>query len=158
MINTPELWVGIAFLICIVLFVKLILPKLQGQIASYRQKVESGFLEAENILFAAEKKFAAAKELVDALPDIVLDVEKDFEIKINDQLKEWADRKEKIAMKYEQTKEYHLRSINNHIKNKICFNVVAATSNVLKIYFEHNIKAKDHQKIVLDSLKHFPKF
>lgn len=158
MINAPELWVGVAFLICIVIFVKLILPKLQGQVGAYQQKVENGFLEAESVLLSAEKKFAAAKELLDAMSDIVSDIEQDFEIKINTQLKEWTDRKEKIAMKYGQTKEYHLHSINNHIKNKICFNLVAATSNVLKIYFEKNIKAKDHQKIVLDSLKHFPKF
>ncbi|MCP5322736.1 MAG: hypothetical protein H6492_01855 [Candidatus Paracaedibacteraceae bacterium] len=157
MINTPEFWVGIAFLICIVIFIKVILPKLQVQIDAHRRKIESDFFDAESILLIAQKKISASKERLDSVSETVQGIEKDFEIKINNNLKEWADRKEKIAIKYHQAKEYNLHSIKNHIRNRVYFNVAAAACNVLERYSRQKIKAKDHQKIVLESLKHFPK-
>lgn len=153
MINTPEFWVGIAFLMCMGIAVKIIFPKLNIFIEAHQRSVENVFLDAEGVLLSAQKKISAAQKALDELPQLMSELEANFEAKINVQLTEWQAQQEKIFKKHKQIEEYTLHGLAIHLKSKMYYAIIVGSMNVLQIYLTRHMNAVVHQKIVQKSLE-----
>jgi F0F1-type ATP synthase membrane subunit b/b' len=154
MINTPEFWVGVSFFICVALSIKLILPKLKATMISHQQEIEKSFSDAENILKEAEKKFSVIQERLNSLPTVMAEMEVEFDAKVNHQIQEWNEQKERIIIQYASLQEYKLEHLTNHTKSQLHSAITTVSLKVLEVYFQQQITAKKHQLIVKDALKH----
>jgi F0F1-type ATP synthase membrane subunit b/b' len=157
MINTPEFWVGISFCICIGISYKLIFPALKASLVSHQREIERLFSTAEAVLQSAEKKFSLAQERFNALPDLVAEMEKEFDSKVNHLLHEWAIQQEKITKRYRFLQEHKLQHLNDHAKIQSYGCISDVCVNALQVYVNQQISAKKHQQLVINALKNIPK-
>ncbi|MDP3936088.1 MAG: hypothetical protein Q8Q56_03790 [Alphaproteobacteria bacterium] len=153
MINTPEFWVAISFFICIGISYKLIFPTFKAGLVSHQGEIERLFSDAEAILKAAEKKFSLTQERLDALPNLLSEMEKEFDFKVNHLLQGWTIQQEKIMTRYHHLQEHKLQHLKDHAKsqNYACLSDVCL--HALHVYIGQQMNAKKHQQIVLNALK-----
>lgn len=156
MINTPEFWVGVSFFICIGISYKLIFPTLKAGLVSHQSEIERLFSDAEAILQAAEKKFSLTQERLDALPNLIAEMEKEFDSKINHLLQEWTIQQEKITTRYHSLQEHKLQHLNDHAKSQNYACISNVCIHALQTYVNQHMSAKKHQQLVMDALKNLP--
>jgi F0F1-type ATP synthase membrane subunit b/b' len=152
MINTPEFWIAVSFVICCGISYKKILPKLVDALNARRAEIESLFSDAETILKAAEKKFSRTQERLDALPELFVEMEKEFDSQINHLLAEWAIQKERLTKQYRHLGEQKLHQITDHVRSQLYQQIIDAAIKVLNGYFSNHIDAKTHQRLVFNTL------
>lgn len=156
MINTPEFWVGVSFLICIGISYKLIFPTLKASVISHQSEIERLFSEAESLLQASEKKFSLTQDRLDALPSLITEMEKDFDLKVSHLLQAWSVQQEKITIRYRSLQEHKLQHLNDHAQSQgyaVISNVCVAA---LQTYVNQHMNAKKHQQFVMNALKNLP--
>lgn len=153
MINTPEFWVSVSFFICLVFSFKLIFPKIRSGLDVYQSGIETSFLDAENILKDSEKKFSLIQERLTALPQLMADMELEFDAKVNHKIHEWSVQKEKTIRHFAVLQEYKLQHLTNHVKSQIYWTISTVVLNVLEAYFMQHITPKRHQQLVKDAVK-----
>lgn len=156
MINTPEFWVGISFLICVGISYKLIFPALKAGVISHQSEIERLFSEAESLLQAAEKKFSLTQERLDALPNLIIEMEVQFDSKVNHLLQEWSIQQERITARYHSLQEHKLQHLNDHAKIQGYASISDVCIHALHAYVSQHMSAKKHQQIVMDALKNLP--
>jgi F0F1-type ATP synthase membrane subunit b/b' len=155
MINTPEFWIAVSFVICCGISYKKILPKLDDALNGRRAEIESLFSDAETILKAAEKKFSRTQERLDALPELFVEMEKEFDSQINHLLADWAIQKERLIKQYRHLGEQKLHQISDHVRSKLFQQIIDASIKVLNSYFSNQIDAKAHQRLVFNTITLF---
>lgn len=156
MINTPEFWVGVSFFICIGISYKLIFPKLTAGLVSHQTEIERLFSDAETLLQASEKKFSLTQERLDALPNLIAEMEREFDSKVNHLLQEWTIQQEKITTRYHSLQEHKLQHLNDHAKSQSYATISDICIATLQTYVNQNMSAKKHQQLVMDALKNLP--
>lgn len=153
MINTPEFWVGVSFFICIVISYKLIFPALTEGLVSHQCEIERMFSEAEALLQASEKKFSLTQERFDALPNLIAEMEKEFDSKVNHLLQKWTIQQEKITTRYHLLQEHKLQHLKDHAISQGYAVVSDVCIHALQAYINKHMSAKKHQQFVADALK-----
>lgn len=156
MINTPEFWVGISFFICLGLSYKLIFPTLKSEIISRQDEIEKLFLDAEALLHGAEKKFSLTQERLNALPELIVKMENEFDSKVSHLLQEWSIQQERITARYHSLQEHKLQHLKDHSKTQSYRCVSDVCIRALQVYFNQHMSAKKHQQFVLNALKSLP--
>lgn len=157
MVNTAEFWVGIAFIICVGISFKLIVPVVKSNLNMYQKSIEQMFLEAEHVLVAAQKKFVAAKTQFDALPQLTQAMTQDLDVEINQKLNEWKLQQNKILLKYQQMQEHQVQSLKNHSEAQTYSIIVQAFLNLMTTCFKQSFTSKSQQQMILSVIKHLPK-
>ncbi len=156
MINTPEFWVGVSFFICVGISYKLIFPSLKAGLISHQGEIERLFSEAEALLQAAEKKFSLTQERVDALPNLITEMEAEFDSKVNHLLQEWSTQQERITTRYHSLQEHKLQHLKDHAKTQGYASISDVCIHALQAYVSQHMSAKKHQQLVMDALKNLP--
>ena len=153
MINTPEFWVGVSFFICVWISYKLIFPTLKASLVSHQHEIERLFSDAEAMLQSAEKKFSLAQERLNALPNLVAEMETEFDSKVSHLLQEWTIQQEKITRRYRFLQEHKLQHLKDHAKIQSYACISDVCVNALQAYIDQHMNSKKHQQLVLDTLK-----
>jgi F0F1-type ATP synthase membrane subunit b/b' len=156
MISTAEFWVFIAFLICLGLSVKLVVPKIITILTVYQKNVEDMFVDAENTLLGAQRKFAATKERVEGADIEMVRIETEFESKVNYQLQTWDNQKKKLVAKYHQAQELGLQHLKNHMENELYNQIILSCENLLQMYLAQHLGLEEHKQLIKSALKHLP--
>jgi F0F1-type ATP synthase membrane subunit b/b' len=157
MINTAEFWVGVSFAICVGISFKLIVPVVKSNLDMYQKSIEQMFLEAENVLVAAQKKFGAAKNQLEALPHITQTMTEDLNVEINQKLNEWKSQQSKILLKYQHMQEHKVQSLKNHSEAQIYSMITQAFLNLMGACFKQSFTYKLQQQMILSAIKELPK-
>lgn len=153
MLNTPEFWVLVAFVLCIPISIKWILPTLNQAVQAYQQTVEQAFIDAEAILLSAQKRVASAKEHLKTLPNMIEGVNADLEANINVLMQEWQEEQERLRQQYQRVQTQSLQHLKSHAEHAIYNRTVLLCAAVLHQHFSQHMTAKQHQQIVMASLK-----
>lgn len=156
MISTPEFWVGVSFFICIVISYKLIFPTLRSGLVSHQSEIERLFSEAEALLQSSERKFSLTQERFDALPNLIAEMEKEFDLKVSHLLQEWSVQHEKITTRYHVLQEHKLQHLKDHAKSQNYERIASVCIKALQTYVDQHMNAKRHQQLVMDALKNLP--
>lgn len=156
MINTAEFWVFIAFLICLGLSVKLVAPKVIAMLTVYQKNVEDMFVDAEDTLLGAQRKFAATKERLEGSDIEMIRIETEFESKVNHQLQTWDNQKKKLVAKYQQAQELGLQHLKNHMDNELYNQIILSCENLLQMYLSQHLGLEEHKQLIKSALKRLP--
>lgn len=152
MINTPEFWVGISFLICGILAIKWILPGVLSTLRRHQTEIETLFLNAEIALETAEKRFSITQSRLHSLPQHLQSLEKEFDTKVSHQLMEWSFQKDRITERYRHLQQHKVQHLIDHVRGRMYDRVIEGCMNVLQVYFSKHLSANVHQQLVVDSL------
>jgi F0F1-type ATP synthase membrane subunit b/b' len=156
MINTPEFWVGVSFCICIGISYTLIFPTVKAGLVSHQGEIERLFSDAEAVLQSAEKKFSLAQERLNELPNLIAEMETEFDARVSHLLHDWTIQREKIMVRYRSLQDHKLQHSEDHAKSQSYAYVSDVCIHALQAYASQHMNSKKHQQLVIDALKNLP--
>ncbi len=157
MINTPEFWVAIAFLIASIAAIKFIVPKLVSGLVGYQSSIENLFLTAETALKAAERKYAIAKANHDDLSAVLKAIEHDFECRVARHLEDWSAQRQHMLERSAQLKASKLHHAQHKFKQELYHNIVDACVDAVRTYWIKHFTSSQHKTMVVNILPKLPK-
>lgn len=147
-ISTAEFWVAVAFLICVLISVRLVLPNLSQGIENYQQAVQQTFKDAETKLTYAKKKLKLAQAEAEALQDATADLKKDSSGRIRRYKREWEKQRTHIQSYYYSLQQYRIQALDTQLKQTIVAKTSAACAEGLRQQFILRIDEKVNTMLV----------
>ncbi len=154
--GTAEFWVLASFLICLVIAIKLIFPKISVGIAAYQSEVATVLMEAEKKLTFAKQKLKSTHEKTDALPQVLSALLKDSKSRSRRYQKEWEKQRDYLQSYYYNMHQHHRSAIEIQMKRQLVFRVGNACAVALTHKSVESLTAKSNDKVVLKSLDELP--
>jgi F0F1-type ATP synthase membrane subunit b/b' len=152
-LSTGEFWVAVAFLIALVVAVKFIFPKVSSALAQQQQTIADRFLEVEQRLALAEKKYAQAKSNMETLTDQLSRLDAEFDLKVSEVLNNWNAEKEVLLKKHAVVFEKNLGHVENHVRVKFLDELVNISCAALETTLKKVITPKKHDLVLLKNIE-----
>lgn len=152
-LQTAEFWVAIAFIIAVVVALRLVVPKAVSSLRDEQKRIADKFDEAEQVLGRAEKKYADAKASLEGLQAEFKMLEADFDKRVSEILNTWNGDQTVLVKKKTALHQQALEHAANHMHTNFLNAFVDISCDGLEVVLKQLIKAKNHEHVLLQNLE-----